>query len=294
MVGANVEGGLFGERYSDVESLNVIEIGGVSAAEYQKRNCLLIPKMLKDKSVDNHNALKKGINFTDKEIKYYKNDVEIGGEISGLGTIIIEDANLIIKNDLTYADNNSSLGVILINTKPTAKPNTGNIYVDPSVKKFVGTYFADGSILSGTPNQKINYAKPAGDYENTLTNQLILEGIVFANNTLGGSLGSIGSQELFTSWGKTSDLAEAKKYDLHFIRRYNNNWVDLTECGVGRSEKDVECNPLCTPSERNEERCDRNTQAFVIRPDSRVINLAPPGFVNVKCAEIIDIEVFSY
>ena len=222
------------------------------------------------------------INFTNKKVLYYNGNLTLnGGIIDGVGTIIIEDGNLIINGDLTYRNTTDSLGVILINSKQEAKPETGNIFITPIPSKIVGTYFADGSVLStrDIPSPTVNVSKAILLEERDLDfkKQLVLNGTIFTRNTLGGSMLTIKQ----TPWNDGQNpldpapLDEATLYDLHFIRRYNPPRDGATGDIVADS-----ANSLCTKKSSSSTDCDPNRHAFVIRPDQKVKLLPPPGFTD--------------
>jgi len=187
-------------------------------------------------------------------------DVTIGSGVSrapeGKNTLVIINGNLFVEGSFSYANAEDSFGVILLNDAADSSeaPDSGNIYIDPNVSKFVGSYFADGSLISGHPG----YVYGSGLLEENLLNQLLLEGALFTRNTIGGAV-LRDNDTFFTPWGDALSTEEAKRYDLHFIRRYTP--------GGGT------CTPGATAGE-----CDTNSNAFVIRPDRKATEFTPPGF----------------
>ena len=131
-------------------------------------------------------------------------------------------------------------------------PTVGNILVDKDVQKISGSYFADGGFMSG------NNVGEGNKYE--YTNQLLLKGSLLSRNTLGGSISGNNTNRDYTPWEKDLDNEElARRYDLHFVRRYDQSLDNGASAHVGISRE-------------------TNTAAFIIRPDGKVNNLAPPGF----------------
>ncbi len=281
LIGADIEGGILGEEFAYEAETEIVNIGGVSGDDIREELIANTYTMLRTKTaISDEGELKAGFTFSDKEVKYYKGDVEIGGEIAGVGTVVIEDGNLFINKNMNYGTSKASLGVILINSNIKPNPETGNIYIDPAVKNVVGTYYADGSLFSGNPSNKINY-KDGGNYQAKLRRQLLLEGTIFTKNTLGGSLGEGDSTDYYTPWGQLTSLDKAREYDLHFIRRYSKGLVPSDNCQDEATNEDVSCNGYCVPLTSNGDKCDRNPHAFVIRPDGRVKISPPPGFDNM-------------
>jgi len=201
----------------------------------------------------------------------------IGG---GKNTIIIEDGNLFIAENLAYASNTDSLGIILINSLISDSEH-GNVFVSKDVQQFVGTYFTHGTITS-TAKTATDTSSPeivegldrdpdihiGNDLNpgNVLNKQLLLNGTVFTRNTLGGSM----INPMIDPWGKTPGTKEeAQRYDLHFVRRYTNKLKDGSDV--------LPENNYCVKNPIN---CDTNPHAFVIRPDGKVIDATtvPPGF----------------
>lgn len=210
---------------------------------------------------------------------------------SGQNTIIIKNGNLVISDNISYADpNNDSFGVILLNDEHSAYPETGNIFIYPDVRSFVGTYFADGGLMSNnkTPPD-INTIHDAINTDTVITsgsdkniNQLLLTGVLFSKNTIGGAL--IGSDPIDPTYATPweTDLSgiegrqKALNYDLHFVRRYTPQLANSVD-----PSNPIENRQNCAPNGGTSPAfsdCDANTNAFVIRIDRKVSELPPPGF----------------
>jgi len=278
VIGADIEGQILTRQTDefvthdtvDFKKTNIIQMGNVTTDDIREDVTRNAYKLIRNKaSVSGVVDLS---NLTDGGVLYYKGgSVRLIGDTVGPGrhTIIIEDGNLFIENDFDYATTgNNSLGFILINSNQTQKPTTGNIFIKNKVKHFVGTYFADGSIMSTTKeNPGINDGtvrdtKAAENPNTGLGRQLILDGTLFTRNTFGGAMVE---GEYLNPWGRESDRDGAQKYDLHFMRRYYPRQGDPSYA-----------NRYCVKDSNNN--CDPNKHAFVIRPDGRVQNNPPPGF----------------
>jgi len=229
-------------------------------------------------------------NLKGEEVTVVKGNLTISGPINISGgfltkkthTIIVIDGNLLITDDLSYGAHisKSSLGVILLNSDLTesgfAKDDddrkvgykNGNIFIDNDVQRVVGTYYADGSLVSVNNNYyEINNTgivpSDWDDLDDTkLNKQLVLEGFLFSRNTLGGALKVNEEEQFYTPWGNTEGMYGeniAKKFDFHYTRRHKPS--DSSTCSPGHQLG-----------------CDLNPNSFVIRLDGKVKTLTPPGF----------------
>ena len=203
-----------------------------------------------------------------KNIYFFEGDLKLtGSEFTGVRTIIIKDGNLLISENFKYKKDTDSLGVILINSVPTPQPNTGNIFIKNDVKKFVGTYFLDGTITSTIKNDlndlpgNISEDDDLMREENSdLQKQLLLTGSFFPRNTWGGATDKENSGEFKLPWQKTTtNRILAQKYDLNYVRRYDGSGV-----------------PNCV--KKSNGNCIENPNAFVIKIDEKAKNFPPPGF----------------
>lgn len=257
-VEADIEGRIIGDSFSFSSkssggNTNILAVGNVTANDIREditQNAYRLTRGIEPNDITNNGNPVDLTNLPPQEdgaVLYYKGDpslneyLKISGSIVGRWTLLIEDANLYVYDDLTYDSPNDSFGVILINSQVEPYPNLGNIYIDEDVQTFVGTYFADGSLLSSRENGIDGSPEPDAfaDRSAELGNQLLLEGTLLTNNTLGGGTAS----PLTTPWGDTiqdantgivrpvTDL-EAQKYDIHFVRRYVPPTVDITGDGV--------------------------------------------------------------
>ena len=277
-IGANISGNILTSGTSAIQSQSstAVDLGGIEVKDIREETTAnayeiirgMAPIPLEENQVITENFLE------EKDVFYYSGGTvkiePLTGDyaFSGVKTLLIEDGNLLIAGDMQYAGPTDSLGVILINSNIGEKPDTGNIFVNKDVKKFVGTYFADGSLTSTTKTGETNSIPDIGDELDrdadrggVLDKQLLLEGTLFTKNTLGGSY----LDPMQNPWGEEDDIADAQKYDLHFVRRYS---------------------PLLFPEEEkidycvniSETQCDPEGSSFLIRPDNRVQFFPPPGF----------------
>ncbi len=264
IVGADIEGAILGGKNIVINkgtSFNLTNIGSSNQIDIREAITTSAYDIIRGLTSKQYTLPLNGIDFTtnNEKVLYYKNQptINLSGEIKGIGTIVIEDGNLLISKDLVYANSGeNSLGIILINTDVKNRDN-GNIFIDNDVHRIVGTYFSDGSLASTTvSNPTINDPVP-DNFD--LEKQLILNGTILTRNTLGGSK----MQPYQTPWGETDSPELAQKYDLHFLRRYSGEGL-----------------PDCTTSRVDSLQCDSNNHAFIIRPDSKVTSYPPPGFTK--------------
>ncbi|MCF7831096.1 hypothetical protein K9M41_03845 [Candidatus Gracilibacteria bacterium] len=266
IVGADIEGGILGDKTKMVQqAVNdddyTFTVGNISVKDLREEIRKNATSLIRGSSNTQAGELESSEWFLDSNVAVVENsDVTMPDEVqlpSGKNTLIIKNGNLIIDGNLFYEDNeNDSFGVILINDDTDPYLTTGNIFVRPGVTNIVGTYFADGGIMTTADG-----LEDANGDEND--NQLLLTGNIFTRNTLGGSM-LRDENGYFTPWGTTEDSAEARRYDLHFVRRYapGPDGSCTTEGGNGLGDGG----------------CDSNTNAFVIRIDRKASEIPPPGF----------------
>ena len=177
---------------------------------------------------------------------------------SGQKTLIVVNGNVLFDGDNEYSDpSNDSFGLILLRDKSGPEPERGNIFVHSEVQKLSGTLFADGSFFNGD-TANISTAN-TGSREK----QLRLTGSLLARNTVGGSRRRVGAGYFFSPWGSV-ELAKAKRYDLHEIRRFDYD---------DETNRDENC-------VKNGTECEENIAAFIMRLDQKSTLLPPPGFLT--------------
>jgi hypothetical protein len=143
----------------------------------------------------------------------------------------------------------------------------------------VGTYYADGGLMTNDTTPPDVDSSINAEVHDDLYTQLLLTGTLFSQNTLGGSM-ILPPEGYFLPWGRTDEMTDARKYDLHYVRRYQPTLLD----GDGNPTIDntANCAPLMgdidlLPIEDVSE-CDTNENAFVIRIDRKASVAPPPGF----------------
>ena len=295
LIGVSVEGKILGSKdavvINDPSTFNGVQISeGDSLSDVRREvfeNATRITRSIESKVpnvVDNVIAFDTAW-FDNEDVVYVlNNDVAItnsGAPLSmpsGQKTLVIQNGNLIIEDELRYADISDSFGFILINDSVVKEPDTGNVFVKDDVQRIVGTYFAEGGLMSlpssiiVTDNDDAEIAfSDNGDANNEL--QLIIVGTMLTHNTLGGGIYQVSSDNYITPWESTpgstpAEEARAVKYDLHFLRAYTPEYdaggvqTNLTECAS---------NPGSSV-------CYQNSAATVIRYDGRAVKTPPPGF----------------
>ena len=286
LIGADIEGKILTNsdiRLVDAASTELVNLGGVSVPDVREdvlRNATVLTRGLAPLNAEGSNInFNPNTGFTGGDVAYFKDTtvtLTTGSNpmifAGGIKTIVIEDGNLFIPNDLQYSSFDDSLGIIMVNTQAEAV-ETGNIFVKNTVQRLVGTYYADGALLSTDAITNPRLTDTIANRE--LTNvddpaaplglQLLLEGTLLTRNTLGGAL----LDPPRTAFAPTTQ-AEAIVYDLHFVRRYvpPNDPVTfelLPDSANGSCVKVAGA-------------CDLNKHSFVVRTDGRAQSLTPPGF----------------
>ena len=287
IVGADIEGGIIGDaRKMVVQALmgsdNTFQIGR-SVEDFRK--IILENTARLSRGAENVYNNRQSYNFSDDltfdnehntaivifESGNPPGTVVISAPLTlpqGKNTLIIKNGNLIIEDSVKYDENQQedSFGFILVNDNvQDIPPQTGNIFVRSNVRQIAGTFYADGGLMTNdAPTPTI---ENASNLESGNTVQLLLNGTLFTRNTLGGSLIQ-NDNNFFYPWGVTADQAVARKYDLHYVRRYIN---DLHADDGQPDDNKGNCAPEAG-------QCDQNENAFVIRIDRKAALLPPPGF----------------
>ncbi|MCX6733711.1 MAG: hypothetical protein NTX63_02765 [Candidatus Peregrinibacteria bacterium] len=119
------------------------------------------------------------------EVFYCKGNVVLDASVNnwkGNKTIIVEDGNVYIKNNL-YSTS-GQFGIIALKSNVASKADTGNIYVGPDVREMRVQMYADGFVLPANANDQVasgaDYAIAGAD---TLFGQLYIRGMIVAGNT---------------------------------------------------------------------------------------------------------------
>lgn len=163
------------------------------------------------------------------QVYYARGDVHIGNvNWTGERTIVTIGGNIYIDGDLYNpgVTPRPKLGLIALKdfTASGAVQDTqGHVYILNTVSNIQANIYADGSIFSyetglgekldGRPD----YADESAYELSTKYNQLYIEGSVASQNTVGGASRS----PMINGSGKTTtDLLEARQYDLNYLRMY--------------------------------------------------------------------------
>lgn len=163
--------------------------------------------------------------------------------VSGKHTFIIMNASVNVIGDMAYANNDSSLGLIVLNDNIDNLDNLsrrGQLTVYKDVKHIVGTLFTDGSLVSnvwidaGAGGGRItsgNNENPNDDWDKTngfdangnyLGRQLILSGNILSKNTIGKADEATpeGPWGNLDSFPVEERQLRAQMYDFNYMRRY--------------------------------------------------------------------------
>ncbi|MBS9775119.1 hypothetical protein KGV52_00230 [Candidatus Gracilibacteria bacterium] len=161
--------------------------------------------------------LKRGLQSGNKvgKILYYTGDKkysDIKSKLTTGDTLILENGNFIIDNNI-----DKKIGVIILaenyNTEKNPGTTKGNIFVRNTVKNINAALYADGAFISAKEN--------GGKYSNEelAKERLILQGVLFSRNTIGGSLENTQDGTfLLPGNKKTKDYELSYRYDLNYIR----------------------------------------------------------------------------
>jgi len=143
--------------------------------------------------------------------------LNLSGDLpDGAKTIVVENGDLHIQGDLTYAGADDSFGVIVLG---------GDIFVYPGVSDIAGVFYSDGSVISVNASGQYgedtsstcNGSSGFCDRSYELRNQLYWQGLIATQNTIGGS--DLATPEC--PGGETCSRDEARIYDLTYLRTYH-------------------------------------------------------------------------
>lgn len=206
--------------------------------------------------------------------------------------ILMDGANLYLKENLVYGDAASSFGIITLQDE---QGKGGNVYLGPKPTNLVGTLYAEGSLLSSPDDTGKNlYYSQNSPSLSTLSNQLFWQGSLATRNTIGGSSKNIIPAGVDCSpWPDTESCAKA--FDLDFLRRFTvyylkeeNAYYTLSSAlfsggGSCTDNKPISCNPgnlpttvdLSGPNNTINLEKSRSLNTVYIESDNRP---SPPGF----------------
>lgn len=155
-----------------------------------------------------------------KNLQTLEGDFRISTEsnyhtITGSRTLIIKWGNLFIDTNMSYANTNSVLGVIVLADE---NGKWWSVYIDPSVTNIVGTYFVEKAVMSGKKEGPNVVTYDSTISIDILRNQLYLYGNIISQNTIGWARKEPYICPPFVQEPCTESTAQ--KYDLNYIRRY--------------------------------------------------------------------------
>ena len=147
-------------------------------------------------------------------VKYVEGNYTIASNPTDYQTLVVKNGNLTITSNIT-----SPIGIIVVSDTTT----NGHVYIRPSVQYIHALVYADGSMESvsaaNTPYTTDSTARTA-----ELQNQLVLKGGLYTQNTIGGAILTTEQKYLLPSKKTTTNLDEAIRYDLNYIRRGNTGY----------------------------------------------------------------------
>lgn len=197
----------------------------------------------------------------DEEVLFFTSDVtlDLNDQLTDEAqTILIHGGNLILKNNLTSSDQSENiLGIILV---ADDYGQGGNLLLQPNITKIEAAIYAEGSLISvNAENQLVEDTSEDCDSSTgfcdrafELHNQLCLNGVLVAQNTIGGANQQnpeCPTNPMITTCNKASALI----FDLFYLRTFH--------------------------PEAGGEQCDTSSDAAVIiKYDSRVQTATPPLF----------------
>ena len=175
-------------------------------------------------------------------------------------TVIVDGGNLYIDEDILETDVQSYLTVVAMRNAFQFE-NTGHIYIagrsensDP-VKNIRATLIADGSVFSYVPGQAIDEDTGEPKWDNvdqrvaSLNDQLLIEGSVYSDNTVGGAdIDNLkGTNYLLLGGGQVikapydlNDRLKAQIYDLNYLRLFQLE-LEICENGLPKDQQCGKC-----------------------------------------------------
>ncbi|MCK5602416.1 hypothetical protein KAR91_11115, partial [Candidatus Pacearchaeota archaeon] len=218
-------------------------------------------------------------------------------------TIIVKGgANVFIKSNITYGNDNASLGIIVIAENIGEGANT---YVSSVPTNIATTLYTEGSVISrpaedsdlSDPKSLVYYGGATGNVQD-LGSQLYWQGSIASRNTIGGA-GQEKVPEGISCLEGDARLNCAQRYDFDYLRRFTT--VNKIEdgsviasqianggqfSGGGSCDDNITCITGSLPSlitlttgatgfidEDNSE-----LAPFFVEKDPRALNNPPPGF----------------
>ena len=214
-------------------------------------------------------------------------------------TYIVNGGNLIVRGNTFYADN-ASVGFIVLNKDNAEK---GNLYIEPNVTDVVGSFYAQGSLMSaevGVDNL-VSESEIYDGFSDTsaLNNQLYLQGLLVSRNTIYGStLDPSNANDIYDLPFGVIELNKTIKMPLEISQAVFKTNQDAchNETGICASLKaaaqrfDLEqvrhykgvsgTRSVGVISLGNKISAELAAKAFIIRYDGKTVTATPPGFEN--------------
>lgn len=200
----------------------------------------------------------------------------------GAKTIIINGGDLYLKSNIVYPGKGNTFGIIVArddNKNDNPFDDGGNIYIHPTITNIAGAVYAEGTVASVDENGNAQIA----DRTKTLKNQLLWEGLLISNNTIGGAdrkpaacPDALKTTCLKVSGGDELRLKSlATIFDFNYLRLFKPNLG--TRAGRNPPTKtnlDGTSNVLLPEPPDGV----KNNHPFIIKYDSRIISRPPPLF----------------
>ncbi|MCH8518718.1 hypothetical protein LAT59_03070 [Candidatus Gracilibacteria bacterium] len=203
-----------------------------------------------------------------------ENIVVQGGVLSANAnkTLIVQGANVYITGDIR---GDGILGIIALQENGVG----GNIYIHPTVTDIHAFLYADRSVISYNGSEL-----DGNTSDSALANQLYIKGVLFSENTIGGSVKSTPECPFYVASGLCTTMQQAMKYDLNYLRRYQiapdrdaegDIIPDSFSPAHGAAESYMGNN---TRNGEAPQRTDLREFPVILEYDSRIASNAPPLF----------------
>ncbi len=177
------------------------------------------------------------------------------GNIEGIKTIIVEDGDVFIDENIRNTDNDGILWIIALN---------GNILIDTDVTDIHAIIYTNRSILSSSNGTDILDGTTDAS---VLANQLYIYGSVFSENTIGWSKKTPLQCPFYLESIACSNQHLAQSYDLNYLRRFYV--YDSDNDGVADTTSGSRSSSLASPQD----------YPMIIEYNPQV-QVTPPAFFN--------------
>lgn len=154
-------------------------------------------------------------NLNNAVVELWDDTLAVGEAVSGKKTLVLVWWDLLIKSNMYYLNPNTDiLGIIVMKDK---NGNGWNVYIDYRVTNVVWNIFAEKSLYAYDADTWV--VVPSSDFSK-LKNQLHLYGLVYSENTIGGSRTAPFKCPYYVAAVWCDTQSEAQDYDLNFLRRF--------------------------------------------------------------------------